>query len=275
MVARRDPLWSVAGMDDLTDRVAVVTGAASGIGREIALALVNAGMRVVAADIDEAGAAETCALAGAGAVARRVDVADARAVEELAAGVEREVGPVTVLCNNAGVAVGGPLLATGESDWRWLLDVNVLGVVHGCRAFVPHMIARGRPAHVVNTASIGGFLAGGDLGVYCTTKFAIVGYSEALRDELAPHGIGVSVLCPGAYRTRLAEAARNRPDDAARTPVAALEFLAGTDDPAGIGRHVLRGIRDNSAWIFTHGAFRPLLEQRFAAVLAELDRATE
>jgi NAD(P)-dependent dehydrogenase (short-subunit alcohol dehydrogenase family) len=264
-------------MHDLATKVAVVTGAGSGIGRAIALALSRAGMTVVAADIDTAGAAETCALAPTPAVALPVDVADRRAVEALAERVARDVGPVAVLCNNAGVAVGGALLDATPEDWRWLLEVNLMGVVHGCGAFVPRMIARGEPAHVVNTASIGGFLAGGDLGVYCTTKYAIVGYSEALRAELAPHRIGVSVLCPGAYRTRLASAARNRTAEpqVPTTDVAQLRFLTDADDPDTIAPHVLRGIRDDTPYIFTHTAFRSLLETRFATVLADVDRAAE
>lgn len=265
-------------MDDLNGRVAVVTGAASGIGRGIALALASAGMEVAVADRDHDGAAQTCTLVAAKAGRARpffVDVADAASVETLAADVERDLGPVAVLCNNAGVAVGGKLLDATEADWRWLIDVNLLGVVHGCRAFAPRMVARGA-GHVVNTASIGGFLAGGDLGVYCTTKFAIVGFSESLRDELAPHGVGVTVLCPGAYRTRLADASRGRGAayGSGQKEVAALGFLLDAgDDPDGIGRHVLRGIRHDTPYAFTHAAFRPLLEARFAAVLADLDRA--
>lgn len=263
-------------MRELAGRVAVVTGAASGIGRAIALGLADEGMTVIAGDIDAAGAAATAAQAATPALAEPVDVADPAAVEALAARVEREVGPVAVLCNNAGVAVGGALLDATPADWRWLLEVNLMGVVHGCRAFAPRMIGRGTPAQIVNTASIGGFLAGGDLGVYCATKHAIVGYSEALRLELAPHRIGVSVLCPGAYRTRLVEAARHRPDRTAATAgdVEALRFLTDAgDDPGGVVPHVLRGIREDAPYIFTHAAFRPLLENRFAAVLAELDRA--
>ena len=268
-------------MQDLDGKLAVVTGAASGIGRGIALALAGAGMQVAVADLDRDGAEETCARIASTdgrAHAFAVDVASAGALDALAEQVERELGPVSVLCNNAGVAVGGALLDASDADWRWLLDVNVLGVVRGCRAFAPRMIARGAPAQIVNTASIGGFLSGGDLGVYCTTKYAIVGYSESLRAELAPRGIGVSVLCPGAYRTRLADAARGRAPvyGDGRQEVEALRFLADAgDDPDGIGRHVLRGIRADAPYIFTHAAFRPLLEGRFAAVLAEVDRAGE
>lgn len=267
-------------MNDLEGKIAVVTGAASGIGRGIATALADAGMTVAVADRDRDGAAETCAqVAARGGRARPffVDVASAASLEILASDVERDLGAVSVLCNNAGVAVGGKLLDATETDWRWLLDVNLMGVVHGCRVFAPRMVTR-RAGHIVNTASVGGFLSGGDLGVYCTTKFAIVGYSESLRDELAPHGVGVSVLCPGAYRTRLADASRGR--DAAygvgQKDVAALGFLLDAGDPPEtIGRHVLRGIRGDTPYVFTHAAFRPLLEARFAAVLTEVDRAAE
>lgn len=266
-------------MKDLEGRIAVVTGAASGIGRGIALALAGAGMTVAVADRDMDAGADTCtriAASGGRAHAFEVDVAREGALDDLAASVQGDLGPVSVLCNNAGVAVGGALLDATDADWRWLLDVNVMGVVRGCRAFVPRMIARGEPAHVVNTASIGGFLSGGDLGVYCTTKYAIVGFSESLRAELAPHGVGVSVLCPGAYRTRLATASRGRAAayGAGVAEVGALGFLADAgDDPDGIGVHVLRGIREDAPYVFTHAAFRPLLEGRFAGVLAEVDRA--
>ncbi len=264
-------------MDDLGGKVAVVTGAASGIGRGIALRLAAAGMKVVAADIDEHGAAATCseiASRGGRALAVRTDVSDPASVESLAGTTLHEMGGVHVVCNNAGVAVGGSVLEATGADWRWLFSVNLGGVVNGCRAFVPRMIEQGQGGHVVNTASMGGVLSGGGLGVYCTTKFAIVAFSEALRMEIEPHGIGVSILYPGAYRTQLADAARNRPAELG-TPAGSTDGLRAMlepgDDPVLAGDHVLRAILENAPHVFTHPEYRPLVAARFEQILAAFD----
>lgn len=265
-------------MDDLHGKVAVVTGSASGIGRGIALRLADAGMKVVAADIDAAGAARTRdEIAGRGgrALAVRTDVADPQSVEELAATTLREMGGVHVVCNNAGVAVGGLLLEATEDDWRWLFSVNFGGVLNGCRAFVPRLIEQGQGGHIVNTASMGGVLSGGGLGAYCTTKYAIVALSEALRLEIESHGIGVSILYPGAYRTQLADAARNRPTGfgtAGGSTDGLRAMLEPGDDPVLAGEHVLRGIRENAPHVFTHAEYRPFVAARFEQILAAFDR---
>jgi NAD(P)-dependent dehydrogenase (short-subunit alcohol dehydrogenase family) len=165
-----------------------------------------------------------------------------------------------------------------ENDWRWILSVNLEGVINGCRAFVPRLVAQGEPAHVVNTASIGGFLSGGGLGMYSTTKFAVVAYSEALSQELLPHGIGVSVLCPGFVNTDLGNSLRRRPAEFGQAPAKMESILPGMAegmDPVEVGRRVVRGVRENALYVFTHPEFKPFVEQRFAQVLDAMDRATQ
>jgi NAD(P)-dependent dehydrogenase (short-subunit alcohol dehydrogenase family) len=195
-------------------------------------------------------------------------------VEELAERSFREMGGVHILCNNAGVIVGGALEEATEDDWRWLLSVNLGGVINGCRSFVPRLREQGQGGHIVNTASVGGFLSAPGLGVYCTTKFAVVGFSEALRRELAPDRIGVSVLCPGNVRTNLLEAERNRPAQWANRGGRADMLQPAIDagvDPVDLGEPVLRGIRSNAPYIFPHVDYREPLERRFRAVLAAFD----
>ena len=195
----------------LAGKLAVVTGAASGIGRETALALARAGADLAVCDLNEAGLGETAASAGAlgrRVLARRVDVAKRDDVQSFAAEVHREHEAVDVLVNNAGVAIGGGFLDTALEDWEWVLSVNLWGVIHGCHFFVPAMVARGRGGHVVNVSSVAGYLAAAQLAAYSTTKFAVFGLSEALRDELRPHRIGVTTICPGLINTPITASAR-------------------------------------------------------------------
>ena len=266
---------------DLAGRVAVVTGAASGIGAGLARALAREGARLVLADIELAPAealAHELADAGTQAVAERVDVTRAADLEALASRAVSAFGAVHLVCNNAGVCMGGPIHQMSEQDWRWILSVNLEGVVNGCRAFVPRFLAAGGPAHILNTASVGGFLAGGSLGVYTTSKFAVVAYSESLAQDLAPHGIGVTLLCPGATRTNLATAARNRPE-ALGSAAGGMQVIEGMTaagmDPLEVGRHAVRGIREGALYVFTDTVFKPAIADRFARVLAALDRAGE
>jgi NAD(P)-dependent dehydrogenase (short-subunit alcohol dehydrogenase family) len=261
-------------MQDLKGKVAVVTGGASGIGLGIAQALARAGMRVVVADI-EAAAADKAASdlrdAGAEAIAVPTDVADPDSVEALADSAIRELGGVHVVCNNAGVIVGGPLEKSTAHDWEWLLGVNVMGVVNGCRTFAPRLREQGQGGHIVNTASVGGLLPAPGLGVYCTSKFAVVGFTASLRLELAPDGIGVSTLCPGGVRTNLLAAERNRPQhmtDVGGDAEVIREMLESGMPPAQVGACVLRGIQEDTPYIFTHPEFRPIIENRFQEILA-------
>ncbi|MGW7284252.1 SDR family oxidoreductase [Streptomyces sp. NPDC054847] len=193
-------------------RLVLVTGAASGIGRATALAFAAAGARVVAADRDAAGAAgtaETCLLRGApDAWAEVVDVSDEQAMEELAEKVAAEYGIVDVLVNNAGIGLSGPFLDTSSDDWKRVLDVNLWGVIHGCRIFGGQMAERGQGGHIVNTASAAAYLPSRALPAYSTSKAAVLMLSECLRAELAGRDIGVTAVCPGIVNTNITATAR-------------------------------------------------------------------
>ena len=268
-------------MENLAGRVAVVTGGSSGIGAGIARACAEQGMRLVIADIELAPAervARELEGGGAEAFAVRTDVTVPADLEALADAAFERYGAADLLFNNAGVAQGGSIVEFTAADWEWLIGVNLYGVVNGCRAFVPRWIARGAPAHVVNTASVGGFLSGPVLGMYSTTKFAVVAYSEALAQEVAAHGIGVSILCPGWTNTNLGAASRNRPRALGTAPDQLDIITPGMAegmDPIDVGRHALRGVRENALYVFTHPEFKPLIADRFTRVLAALDRGME
>jgi NAD(P)-dependent dehydrogenase (short-subunit alcohol dehydrogenase family) len=190
----------------------LVTGAASGIGRETALAFARAGAPVLAVDIDEAGARSTageCARTGPPADAFGVDVADRRAVADLADKVHASHGPLEVLVNNAGVGMSGRFLDVEPADWDWIVGINLMGVIHGCQAFGPAMVARGR-GHVVNLASGLAYTHTASEGAYVTTKAAVLAFSRCLRADWYRHGVGVSVVCPGIVNTPIVTRARFR-----------------------------------------------------------------
>jgi NAD(P)-dependent dehydrogenase (short-subunit alcohol dehydrogenase family) len=198
---------------DLRGRWALVTGAGSGIGRETAFALGRAGADLAICDLNPVGLEETAAALrarGRTVVAERVDVADREAMSRFAAAVHERVEAVDILVNNAGVAIGGGFLHTTLEDWDWIVGINVRGVVHGCHYFIPRMVARQRGGHVVIVSSAAGYVASADLAAYATTKFAVFGLAEALRDELHPHGIGVTAVCPGIINTPITGTARMR-----------------------------------------------------------------
>jgi NAD(P)-dependent dehydrogenase (short-subunit alcohol dehydrogenase family) len=189
---------------DFAGQVAVVTGAGSGIGRSSAFLLARLGATVHAADLDVASAAAVVATiegSGGRATAHAVDVSEAASVEALAERVFAADGAVDVLHNNAGVGHAGPVEETTLEEWRRVLGVNLMGVIHGIHYFVPRMLAQGRPGHIVNTASLAGLVPVAEMGPYCTSKHAVVGLSETLNAELAPRGIHVSAVCPGFINT--------------------------------------------------------------------------
>lgn len=202
---------------NLTGKTVVVTGAGSGIGKATALAFARRGANLAICDLNETGLAETeRQLRGYGhdVLARRVDVANADAMREFAAAVHAQVDAVDILMNNAGVGLGAGFLDTDLNDWDWILGINVRGVIHGCHYFIPAMVQRGRGGHVINVASAAAFMATEALSAYSTTKFAVLGLSEALRDELTRHRIGVTAVCPGIINTPITQSSRLKGPDA-------------------------------------------------------------
>jgi NAD(P)-dependent dehydrogenase (short-subunit alcohol dehydrogenase family) len=270
-------------MRELAGKAAFVTGGASGIGLALGQAFAEAGMKVMLADIETgalAVAVET--LKGRGQDIRGIacDVADPLSVEQAASAAFAAFGQVHVVCNNAGVGGGSGIDDIAPDTWRWVLDVNVMGVVHGIRAFLPHIRAHAEGGHIVNTASMAGLVSGFGLSPYTASKFAVVAISEGLATELAPLGIGVTVVCPGFVRTRIDESGRNRPArygtaDPPRGGLAAelARLVRSGIDPAMVAAQVLGAIRADELYVFTHPDMRDELETRFAAILAAMDQA--
>ena len=275
-------------MRELAGRTAFVTGGASGIGFALGRAFAEAGMSVVLADIErDALAAAVGRLRGLGPGVRGVacDVTDPASVERAAEASYAAFGRVHVVCNNAGVGGGSGIDDISLDTWRWVLDVNLMGVLHGIRAFLPHIRAHGEGGHIVNTASMAGLLSGFGLSPYTASKFAVVSMSEGLATQLKPLGIGVSVLCPGFVRTRIAESRRNRPEryGPRRTPDPAspagalaaqiAEHVQSGLDPSDVAARVLSAIREDELYVFTHPEIRAEVEERFSGILAAMDKA--
>jgi NAD(P)-dependent dehydrogenase (short-subunit alcohol dehydrogenase family) len=269
-------------MFELKDAVAFITGGANGIGRGIAHAMARAGARVAIADIDDTAIEEALRelrALDAAAAGVRLDVRDSAAWHEAVSSVEAQMGPIDVLCNNAGVAglPDQPIEQLPLEAWRWILDINLNGVFNGVRAVLPGLKSRGRGGHIVNTASMAGLTASGSFIDYCASKFAVVGFSWSLREQLTPAGIGVSVLCPAFVRTALmAHSARLRPSPSADwsdAETVALPFEAGMD-PELVGQLVIEGIRCNRANILTHPADLSRWEAGNSTVSEDRDWAT-
>jgi NAD(P)-dependent dehydrogenase (short-subunit alcohol dehydrogenase family) len=272
-------------ISDFRGKTAFVTGGASGIGLGMARAFGRAGMNVVLADIEEkaaTAAVERLAAEQIKAKAVQCDVADRNAVRNAALEAVAAFGKVHVVCNNAGVGVGGEVGTLREKDWDWIIDVNLKGVVYGTETFLPLIRSHGEGGHFVNTASMAGLLSGPGMEPYSATKYAVVAMSEGWVQQLAPIGIGLSVLCPGFVRTRFGESSRTRQDrygpsasgvttgDRATQMAQAIE--AGLD-PDIVGQRVFEAVRDNNLYIFTDPRFRDLVEMRFAAIRAGFDQA--
>jgi NAD(P)-dependent dehydrogenase (short-subunit alcohol dehydrogenase family) len=273
-------------MQDLKDRVAVVTGGGSGIGAALARAFAAHGMDVVVADIDVPGAEQVAAdvrAAGRRALAVQVDVSRQGSVEALAERCYLEFGGCQLLCNNAGVFVMGSIQSRTAKDWEWVLGVNLWGVVHGLLAFLPRMLAQPGEKHIVNTASIAGLVPTAGVGVYAAAKYAVVGLSEHLRMDLAKHAIGVSVLCPGGVLTQILRSERNRPaalggpaasaEDLLQMSTGAARHPDEMQPPEAIATAVLDGIRANDPYILTHPHYRSQVEARCAELMRGFDRA--
>jgi NAD(P)-dependent dehydrogenase (short-subunit alcohol dehydrogenase family) len=269
-------------MREFVGKAAFVTGGASGIGLALGRAFAEAGCKVMLADIEKTALDATLAsLTGSGREIRGIvcDVADPASVDAAAEATFSAFGKVHILCNNAGVGARGISL----DDWRWVIDVNLMGVVNGVRAFLTHMRAHGEGGHIVNTASMAGMVNTGQaFAPYPATKYAVVGMSEGLAAELKPFGIGVSILCPGIVRTNILESARNRPErygpttpvDRANPLYARFAERVRTGmDPAGVARRVMAAICNDELYVFTHPEMRGVVEERFRSILAAFDRA--
>jgi NAD(P)-dependent dehydrogenase (short-subunit alcohol dehydrogenase family) len=272
-------------MKNVKNRVAVVTGAASGIGRGMAESFVAAGMKVVLTDVEPARLAATCqALQAAGGDVHAIvtDVSKPDQVSELARQSVSRYGAVHILCNNAGVDKSvHPSWNASLEDWNWVLGVNLMGVVHGIRTFIPIMIEQDEEAHIVNTASMAGLTYSANT-VYSASKFGVVGLSECIQLELAQYGhkIKVSVLCPAWVNTDIMHAGRNRPADLAPTiptkPTAiglvfadwVAEQIANGLDPRAVGDQVLDAIHNERFYVLTHPEWQPTIEHRMKTVLS-------
>lgn len=272
-------------MQDLRGKVAVVTGGGSGIGRALALCFASQGMDVVIVDIDETEAehvANEVRYRGRRALAAACDVSSRDAVHRLAERVYAEFGAVHVLCNNAGVVTFRSAQEMRPSDWDWVIDVNLFGVIHGLEAFLPRMLAQGGEGHIVNTASVAGLFANASPGLiaYTASKFAVVGLSESLAADLEGTGIGVSVLCPGGVRTNIVFAGRNRQEEFGGpeepnlpngVELAADPVDLGMD-PDEVASRVINAIRGKELYVLTHGETREQVRQRFEGLMAAYDR---
>jgi len=287
-------------MKEVGGRVAFITGGASGIGLGMAKAFTKAGMKAVLADIrddhmeqargffKEAGREDAVHII-------KLDVTDRKAYEAAAADAERKFGKIHVLCNNAGIGISSAVSDASYKDWDWGIDVNLNGVFNGVHAILPYIRKHGEGGHIVNTASMGGILQYSRSGVYVTTKFAVVGLSEALRFELMNENIGVSAFCPGGVRTNIREWEKTRPerytDQAVAKPQApaaggaaprfqmdekVMKLLGRmSHEPEAAGEMVLDGIRKNALYIFTSPEFRPGIEERFEAILSAIGENQE
>jgi NAD(P)-dependent dehydrogenase (short-subunit alcohol dehydrogenase family) len=278
-------------MDTLSGRVAVITGAGGGFGREFARQAAQHGMRLVLADVQRDALdpiVDELRESGVPVVAEVIDVAVERQVAHLAERAYGEYGAVHLLMNNAGVGCGGYLWENTGHDWQWVLGVNLMGVANGIRAFVPRMLAaeaQGEPGHVVNTASMAGWLSPPLMGVYNASKHAVVTLTETLHHDLrlAQSAIGVTLLSPAFVPTGIAHSHRNRPaelGDTARTQSkhlaqASLEkaVTSGKLGASDVARLTFEAVRANRFYVFTHPQILPGVEARIAAALGGADPA--
>jgi NAD(P)-dependent dehydrogenase (short-subunit alcohol dehydrogenase family) len=276
---------------DLKGKTAFITGGASGFGLEFAKTFLKEGMNVAIADIEETALAR--ALEDLQADKNRLrgfacDTADRASLQKAADGAIAAFGRVHLVCNNAGVGGRpGGIAELTDRQWDWVLSVNLMGVVHGISAFLPHMRAHGEGSHFLNTASMAGFLGQPNDGPYSASKAAVVGISESLFYELRGTNIGVSVLCPGFARTGIALSERNAPADLAQEAQAPLseagaahaaqvrEFIARGIEPSEVAARALQGIVDGDLYIFTHPDMRPMLQKRLTRINAAYDKAEQ
>lgn len=273
-------------MRDFQGKTAFVTGAASGIGLGLARTFLDRGMNVVMADVETVALdAAAHGLSNYGDRVAKV-VADVSVGEEIARAAEEAIarfGKVHVLCNNAGVSRAGPMEEISVADWQWVIGVNLYGMIHGVRTFVPHMKAHGENCHIVSTSSMSGLTPKPLAGTYAATKFGMIGFSEVLRDELKDTNIGVSVLCPGWTKTNMPDNGRNRPErfggaiDALNDPKLAernKSYVEGSKnglDPLDLAALVLRAIEEKEFYIFTEPGRRASVQAKIDTVMAGFD----
>lgn len=265
-------------MRDLAGKTAFITGGGSGIGLAMARSFSATGMKVVIADVEQAAldaVEDEFEASNAEFLTLEVDVTDRDGMEVAAAATEAHFGKIHVVCNNAGVAVGGRIDEMTYDDWDWVLGVNINGVVNGISTFVERLKSHGDGGHFVNTASVAGHVSIPGLSVYTASKFAVVGISETMRADLMPYNIGVSVLCPGMVDTNILDSGRNRPDHLRHGAPPWEESLppeerqalnenlrASMIDPAIVGDMVLHAIQTDEFYIFTHPGIEPMTQLR-------------
>jgi NAD(P)-dependent dehydrogenase (short-subunit alcohol dehydrogenase family) len=267
-------------VDELAGRTAVVTGAASGIGRALAVALDQAGCNVVLADVEKVPLEQTVdalRARGSRAIGVDCDVRSKEAVESLREQATACFGPVHIVCLNAGVSPSGPVLATSDDTWRWLLEVNLIGVLNGIGAFVPGLIGRGE-GHVVFTGSVAGLIPTPSLGPYSAVKHAVGALADVLHTELAGTGVGVSLLCPGVVRTRIAESERNRPPEfpgaSHADPALATRYRDAVESspisPDDVAAAALAAIVNQRFLVFPSPETLPMIQERLDELHAAL-----
>lgn len=273
-------------MKDFNGKVAVITGGASGLGLAMAQRFAREGMKLVLADVQQDAldrARQAFEAAGVPVLGFRCDVADPASVDALRDAAYARFGAVHILCNNAGVAPGGLVWESTLEDWKWCLGVNVHGVIHGLRSFVPRMLAGAEEGHIVNTASVAGLLSPPGMGIYCVSKHAVVTMTECLHHDLASKTdrIKASVLCPAYVPTGISDSERNRPEDLRNTPrerspdeIAREEALrhavkSGRINADDVAEMVFAAIRDERFYILTHPKIKAAIETRLQDILLE------
>ena len=274
-------------MKQFQGKVAVITGAASGLGRSMAERFARAGMSIVLADIEPGALARAEAemkAAGAKVIGVRTDVSKAAEVEELAQKTLATFGAVHLVANNAGVAGGGNVWDNTVADWEWVLGVNVWGVIHGVRVFTPIMLEQASEGHIINTASVAGLISPPGMGIYSVSKHAVVALTECLQHDLAQKTdrIKCSVLCPAYVPTGIADSARNRPAELTQNrekTAAELAFDAGLRKavqsgklgPADVAQKVYEAVREERFYILPHPKIKPSIQRRMEDILQERD----
>jgi NAD(P)-dependent dehydrogenase (short-subunit alcohol dehydrogenase family) len=267
-------------MDGLDGRTAVITGAASGIGRALALALAHAGCQVVLGDVEKGALDETLEqlrAEGLPAIGAQCDVRSMDDMEELRRQAETRFGPIDIVCLNAGVSPSGAVLETSGETWRWLVDVNLMGVVNGLSVFVPDLVRRDR-GHVLITGSLAGLIPTASLGPYSAIKHALTALADVLRMELIDSGVNVSLVCPGVVRTRIAESERNRPPEfpgaSHADPELATRYRqaveASTTSPDSVAAAAVQAIVANRFLVLPSPETLPMLDEHLAQRLASI-----